>query len=74
MRPESVNIGRRINLKKLINNLVYKLNDPKQIVRIEVERLIVDIAGHMKSQEAVMQLLEKFESRRLTEIGKRAIL
>lgn len=49
VHPESVNIGRRINLKKLINNLVYKLNDPKQIARIEVERLIVDISGHIKS-------------------------
>ena len=57
-----------------MNNLVFKLNDPKQVVRIEIERLIVDITSHMKSQEAVMQLLEKFESRRLTDIGKRAVL
>lgn len=47
IRRDSTNIGRRINLKKLISNLLFKLNDTKLIARIEVERVIIDISSHM---------------------------
>ena len=57
IRQDSTNIGRRINLKKLIGNLLYKLNDTKLIARIEVERVIIDISSHMQTQDVILLLL-----------------
>ena len=39
----------RVNFRRLVNNLIGKLNDPKEVVRTEVERVIVDISRHMSS-------------------------
>ena len=45
----------RINLKRLVNALIGKLNDPKEVVRNEVERLLVDLSNHMIAQDLVLQ-------------------
>ena len=34
----------RINFKRLVSNLIGKLNDVKEVVRNEVERVIVDVS------------------------------
>ena len=45
----------RVNLKRLVNALIGKLNDPKEVVRNEVERLLVDLSNHMIAQDLVLQ-------------------
>lgn len=47
----------RVNLKRLVNALIGKLNDPKEVVRNEVERLLVDLSQHMIAQDLVLQYL-----------------
>ena len=74
IRQDSTNIGRRINLKKLISNLLYKLNDTKLIARIEVERVIIDISSHMQTQDVILLLLQSLETRRLSDIGVKGVL
>lgn len=44
----------RVNFRRLVNNLIGKLNDPKEVVRTEVERVIVDISMHMSSEDLVL--------------------
>lgn len=47
----------RINFKRLINILINKLNDAKEVVRSEIERLIIDISYYMSAQELVLRFL-----------------
>lgn len=47
----------RINLKRLVNSLIGKLNDAKEVVRNEVERVIIDLSEHMIVQDLVLQHL-----------------
>lgn len=50
----------RLNLKRLVGTLLLKLNDPKEIIRNEVERLIILISDFMSTKELVLQLLATF--------------
>jgi hypothetical protein len=36
-------------MRRLINALLNKLNDPKQIVRSEIERIIFRLGRHLKA-------------------------
>jgi hypothetical protein len=42
LHPEEKELKHRINYKKLIKSLVYKLNDSKELVRNEVEHTILE--------------------------------
>ena len=60
----------RLNLKRLVGTLLLKLNDPKEIVRNEIERLIIIISDFMSTKELVLQLLAVFRlPDKFTDIG-----
>jgi len=64
----------RLNLKRLVGTLMLKLNDPKEIVRNEVERLIIIVGGYMSTKELILQLLASFQSSLYNDLGHRAIM
>ena len=41
----------------MINLLITKLNDAKEVVRSEVERLVIDISFYMATEELVFRFL-----------------
>ena len=41
---KNASIAEKTNLPKLLQSLIKKLNDPKEIVRNEIERLILDMS------------------------------
>lgn len=64
----------RVNMRRLIDALLGKLNDPKEIVRAEIERVVVRLARFLKAQELVLQVSQLFEGTRLNPIGQTAAL
>lgn len=51
----------RINLQRLVKNLLQIIDDPKEVVRNEIERVIISISNFMSPKELVLQLLQTFE-------------
>jgi hypothetical protein len=47
----------RINLKRLVNTLVTKLNDNKEVIRNEIERIIINISSYLSTKDLILQLL-----------------
>lgn len=41
-------------MRRLIDTLLGKLNDPKEVIRSEVERIIVKLSQFVKMQELVL--------------------
>ena len=67
-------IIQRVNMRRLIDALLNKLNDPKQIVRSEIERIIFRLGRHLKVQELILQVSQMFEGTRLNVTGQAATL
>ena len=72
--PEEKNLGNRVNMRKLVTSLVYKLNDSKEIIRNEVEQMIIELQTHMHTKHLILQIVACFEQQRLTDLGKRQML
>ena len=51
MPQHSKKIQSRINIVRLVDSLLEKLNDPKEIVRAEIERIIVKLSQFYKMKE-----------------------
>ena len=43
-----------VNFRRLTNYLLGKLNDPKEVVRNEIERVIIDISKYMNAKDLVL--------------------
>jgi hypothetical protein len=50
------------------------MNDNKEVVRSEVERLIIDISHYMSGQELILRFLQLFEGSKMNDFGKRTVL
>ena len=44
----------RVNLKQLINILITKMNDAKEVIRSQVEILLVELADFMSSKDVIL--------------------
>ena len=60
--------------KRMVNLLIGKLNDAKEVVRSEVERLIIDISFYMSTEELVFRFLQLFDGTKLNDFGKKTAL
>ena len=58
----------------MVNILIGKINDAKEVVRSEVERLIIDISFYMSTEELVFRFLSLFEGPKLNDFGKKTAL
>jgi hypothetical protein len=58
-------------MKKLVQSLVSKLNDSKELVRNEVEIMLIEIQTHMPTKEMVLYILGCFEQQNIGDLGKR---
>ena len=61
-------------MQRLVKNLVEKFNDSKEVVRNEIERLIVKISIFMKIRELILLLLSKLEDTSFEDIAKKSTI
>lgn len=63
-------MAEKTNMTKLIHSLIMKMNDPKEIVRSEIESFFLQLSFHMKTKSLVMSLIQPFKTFRITNEGK----
>lgn len=64
----------RINFRKLLEALADLLNDPKEVVRNEIQLLIIYISKFMAPKNLVTLLIQQLEYPRYMEHGKQHLL
>ena len=82
---KNAQMAEKTNMTKLIHSLIMKMNDPKELVRIEIESYFLqlsyvnisynhDFLQHMKTKSLVLSLLQPFKTFRITNEGKQSLL
>ncbi|CDW76684.1 UNKNOWN [Stylonychia lemnae] len=67
-------MAEKTNLTKLIHSLIMKMNDPKEIIRAEIESLFVQLSYHMKTKSLILNLLHLFKTYRISNDAKESLL
>eukprot|EP00347_Sterkiella_histriomuscorum_P018265 403346170 len=62
---KNAQMAEKTNLTKLIHSLIMKMNDPKEIIRQEIEQLF-----HMKTKSLILNLLHLFKTYRVSNDAK----